>query len=120
MRKSNQLQKIKSKHHVAKAIINAAGVASMNLALTTPENVTDRLIRTNLIGTIYCCQLFAPFLIKNKTGSIVNFSTIAVPIGLRGESVYVASKAGVEDFQSPSHVRCQILIFALIASLLDQ
>lgn len=91
-------KKIKSKHHVAKAIINAAGVASMNLALTTPENVTDRLIRTNLIGTIHCCQLFAPFLIKNKTGSIVNFSTIAVPIGLRGESVYVASKAGVEGF----------------------
>ena len=28
----------------------------------------------------------------------MNFSTIAVPIGLRGESVYVASKAGVEGF----------------------
>tara|TARA_B100001250_G_scaffold371355_1_gene356112 strand:- start:168 stop:518 length:351 start_codon:yes stop_codon:yes gene_type:complete len=37
-------------------------------------------------------------MIKNKWGSIINFSTIAVPIGLKGESVYVASKAGVEGF----------------------
>ena len=37
-------------------------------------------------------------LIKNKGGRIINFSTIAVHIGLKGESVYVASKAGVEGF----------------------
>ena len=91
-------KKIKKRHHKARALINAAGVASMNLALTTPSSVTERLIQTNLIGTIYCCQLFAPFLIKNKSASIVNFSTIAVPIGLKGESIYVASKAGVEGF----------------------
>ena len=91
-------KKIKSRHNKACALINAAGIASMNLALTTPSSLTERLIQTNLIGTIYCCQLFAPFLIKNKSGSIVNFSTIAVPMGLKGESVYVASKAGVEGF----------------------
>ena len=91
-------KKIKSKHKKASALINAAGIASMNLALTTPSKVTESLIQTNLLGTIFCCQLFAPFLIKNKSGSIVNFSTIAVPIGLRGESIYVASKAGVEGF----------------------
>ena len=37
-------------------------------------------------------------LIKNKGGRIINFSTIAVHIGLKGESVYAASKAGVESF----------------------
>ena len=70
----------------------------MNLALTTPSKVTERIIQTNLIGTIYCSQLFSPFLIKNEGGAIINFSTIAVPIGLKGESIYVASKAGVEGF----------------------
>ena len=29
-------------------------------------------------------------------GTFINFSTIAVPIALKGESIYVASKAGVE------------------------
>lgn len=89
---------LKDKHTKASALINAAGIASMNLALTTPSKVTERIIQTNLIGTIYCSQLFSPFLIKNEGGAIINFSTIAVPIGLKGESIYVASKAGVEGF----------------------
>jgi 3-oxoacyl-[acyl-carrier protein] reductase len=80
------------------ALVNAAGIASMNLAITTPPNISRNIISTNLLGTIYCCQLFAPFMIRNKSGSIVNFSTIAVALGLKGESIYAASKAGVEGF----------------------
>ncbi len=81
-----------------KAFINAAGVASMNMALTTDENTVQRLIQTNLVGTIYCCQLFAPIMLRQKYGSFINFSTIAVALALKGESVYAASKAGVETF----------------------
>jgi 3-oxoacyl-[acyl-carrier protein] reductase len=79
-------------------VINAAGIASMNLAVTTPPSMTQKLIQTNLIGTIHCCQLFAPLMIRRKAGSIINFSTIAVALGLKGESIYAASKAGVEGF----------------------
>jgi 3-oxoacyl-[acyl-carrier protein] reductase len=91
-------QKIRKKGCSITALINAAGIASMNLALLTPKQTTQNLIQTNLIGTIYCCQIFAPLIIQNKSGSIVNFSSIAVPIGLKGESVYVASKSGIEGF----------------------
>ena len=70
----------------------------MNLALMTPKNVTEKIIRTNLMGTIFSCQIFSPLLIRNKGGRIINFSTIAAHIGLKGESVYVASKSGVEGF----------------------
>ena len=80
------------------AIINCAGIASMNLALTTPPKITEQIIKTNLIGTIFSNQIFAPLLIRNKWGRIIKFSTIAVTLALKGESVYVASKAGVEAF----------------------
>lgn len=80
------------------AVINAAGVASMNLAVTTDESTVQKLIQTNLVGTIYCCQLFAPILLRQKSGSFINFSTIAVALALKGESIYAASKAGVEVF----------------------
>jgi 3-oxoacyl-[acyl-carrier protein] reductase len=80
------------------ALINAAGIASMNLALTTPPESAQKTIGTNLLGTIYTNQCFAPLIVRAGGGSIVNFSTIAVSIGLEGESVYVASKAGVEAF----------------------
>lgn len=79
-------------------LVNAAGIASMNLAITTPQSVAQKIINTNLLGTIYCCQLIAPLMLRHKHGSIINFSTIAVALGLKGESIYAASKAGVEGF----------------------
>jgi 3-oxoacyl-[acyl-carrier protein] reductase len=79
-------------------LVNAAGIASMNMAVTTPQTVVQKIINTNLIGTIYCCQLIAPLMLRSKQGSIINFSTIAVALGLKGESIYAASKAGVEGF----------------------
>lgn len=91
-------QKLKRDGAKVTGLINAAGIASMNLAVTTPQSVARTIINTNLLGTIYCCQLIAPLILRNKQGSIINFSTIAVALGLKGESIYAASKAGVEGF----------------------
>lgn len=79
-------------------LVNAAGIASMNLAIMTPATTVAKIINTNLVGTINVNQAFANSLIRNKSGSIVNFSTIAVRLALAGESIYAASKAGVEVF----------------------
>lgn len=91
-------QKLRKEKRVLEGVVNAAGIASMNLAVTTPPSMTQKLIQTNLVGTIHCCQVFAPLMIRRKKGSIINFSTIAVALGLKGESIYAASKAGVEGF----------------------
>jgi 3-oxoacyl-[acyl-carrier protein] reductase len=89
---------LKKKGVIVEGLINAAGIASMNLAVTTPPSVSQNIVNINLLGTIYCCQLIAPLMLRNKTGTIINFSTIAVALGLKGESIYAASKAGVEGF----------------------
>jgi 3-oxoacyl-[acyl-carrier protein] reductase len=94
----NASQKIKLMKQPIKAVINAAGVASLNLAVTTDKLTVQKLIQINLVGTIYCCQLFAPIMLRQKNGCFVNFSTLAVALALKGESVYAASKAGVESF----------------------
>ena len=94
----NAVREVKQLKKPIKAFINAAGVASMNMAVTTDEKTVQKLIQTNLVGTIYCCQLFAPIMLRQKHGSFINFSTIAVALALKGESVYAASKAGVESF----------------------
>ena len=91
-------QSLRKEKREIEGLVNAAGIASMNLAVTTPPSMTQKLIQTNLAGTIQCCQLFAPLMIRKKAGSIINFSTIAVTLGLKGESIYAASKAGVEGF----------------------
>ena len=91
-------------------IINAAGAASMNLLLTTPPQSMARIVNTNLLGTMYCCAEASKLLIRTagksgtqadspeRGGRIVNFSSSAAPLALMGESVYAASKAGVETF----------------------
>ena len=94
----NASKEVKRMRKPVKAFINAAGVASMNMAVTTDESTVQKLIQTNLVGTIYCCQLFAPLMLRQRQGSFINFSTIAVALALKGESVYAASKAGVESF----------------------
>lgn len=89
---------VKGLRQPVRALVNAAGIASMNLALTTPAATAARIVTTNLLGTIYCCQQFTPLMVRNKAGVVLNFSTIAVALGLKGESIYAASKAGVEGF----------------------
>jgi 3-oxoacyl-[acyl-carrier protein] reductase len=89
---------LKSEKIPISGLINAAGIASMNLAITTPPSVAKEIIGINLLGTIYCSQIFSPTMIRNQGGNIINFSTIAVALGLKGEAIYAASKAGVEGF----------------------
>lgn len=80
------------------ALINAAGIASMNLVLTTPPETARRIFETNALGTIYACQAMGRLLARRRQGRIINFSTIAVSLALKGEAVYAASKAAVESF----------------------
>ena len=94
----NASREVKRMKKIVKVFINAAGVASMNMAITTDKATVQKLIQTNLMGTIYCCQLFAPIMLRQKYGIFINFSSIAVALALKGESVYAASKAGIESF----------------------
>jgi len=79
-------------------LINAAGIASLNLTLFMTKKSIQNIIDTNLVGTIYMSKLITPLMIRNKKGFIINFSTIAVPLAMKGEAIYVASKAGIEGF----------------------
>ena len=79
-------------------LVNAAGIASLNLAVLTPPEKVESIVRVNLVGTIFACQAFSPLMVRAKHGSIINFSSIAVSLGFSGEAVYAASKAGVESF----------------------
>ena len=91
-------RRLLSEGHEILGVINAAGIASMNLALMSPPSQVEKLVQVNLLGTVYVSQAFAPLMIRRKYGRIINFSTIAVPLGLPGEAAYAASKAGVEAF----------------------
>ena len=80
------------------ALINNAGMASMNHYLLTPLSTVDKLFKTNFFGTFLCSREAAKIMQKKKKGRIINLSTVAVPLNLDGEAIYASSKSAVELF----------------------
>ena len=78
-------------------MINNAGIAAMNHIMLTPMDAATDIIKTNLLGTFIFIREVSKVMARQKWGRVVNISTIAVPLSLEGESVYVASKAAVEN-----------------------
>ncbi len=77
-------------------LVNNAGAASMNALLLTPAATAERLLRVNYLGAFHCLQAVGKVMVRQRTGRIVNVTTVAVPLSLEGEAAYVASKAAVE------------------------
>lgn len=79
------------------ALVNNAGIASMNHAMLTPLDTVERVLRTNVAGTFLFCREAARLMQRAGQGRIVNFTSAAVPWKLEGEAIYAASKAAVES-----------------------
>lgn len=77
-------------------LINCAGIAAMNHTLLTPTAKAREVLDTNVTGSFIVTREVARLMMRQKHGRIVNFSTVAVPLRLEGESIYAASKAAVE------------------------
>jgi 3-oxoacyl-[acyl-carrier protein] reductase len=79
------------------ALLNNAGIASMNHVLLTPLATVESIFRTNVFGTFLFARECAKVMARRKVGRIVNFATVAMPLNLEGEAAYAASKAAVES-----------------------
>lgn len=78
------------------ALINNAGVASMNAFALTPPETFRKLFGINVEGTYLFCQKALGLLKRSAAPNIINMTTVAVPLKLEGESIYAASKSAVE------------------------
>lgn len=88
-------KEVKKKYGRIDNLINNAGIASMNHSLLTPMKTINNVLNTNVIGTFLFIREVAKIMSFKKKGRIVNFSTVAVPMKLEGEAIYVASKAAI-------------------------
>jgi 3-oxoacyl-[acyl-carrier protein] reductase len=76
-------------------LINSAGIAAMNHALLTPMKTVEKILATNVAGTFLLCREGAKLMQRRRSGRIVNFGSVAMPLRLEGEAIYAASKAAV-------------------------
>lgn len=79
------------------ALINNAGIASMNHFALTPLSTAHSIFSTNFFGSFLFCREVVKVMMRANKGRIVNFTTVATPLRLEGEAMYAASKAAVES-----------------------
>jgi 3-oxoacyl-[acyl-carrier protein] reductase len=76
-------------------LVNNSGVTKDGLLLRMTDAQWDEVVDTNLKGVFHCCRAVARTLLKQKSGRIVNVTSVVGVIGNPGQANYVASKAGV-------------------------
>jgi 3-oxoacyl-[acyl-carrier protein] reductase len=79
-------------------LVNNAGISKDNLLLRMSVEQWNEVINTNLNSVFYMTKLVMRPMMKAKTGSIINMSSIIGEMGNAGQSSYAASKAGVIGF----------------------
>ena len=88
-------EKVKRDHGRVDILVNSAGSAHRSPAEDFPEDRFDFIIALNLKGTYLCCQAFGRVMLEQKSGSIINLSSIGSFVGYPWASAYLASKGGV-------------------------
>ena len=76
-------------------LVNNAGITKDNIILRMKDDDWNTVINTNLNGTYNCCKIVAKYMVKQRSGKIINISSIVAKIGNIGQTNYAASKAGI-------------------------
>ena len=76
-------------------LVNNAGVTRDGLLMKMSEEDFDKVVDTNLKGTFNCIRFVTRTMLRQKSGHIINMSSVVGVVGNAGQANYAASKAGV-------------------------
>ena len=79
-------------------LINNAGISYVGLLHEMSYEDWERVISTNLSAAFYCSKLAIPYMLKKKSGKILNISSVWGEYGASTEAAYSASKGGLNAF----------------------
>jgi 3-oxoacyl-[acyl-carrier protein] reductase len=79
-------------------LINNAGIMKDGLLMRMSEDDWDLVLRVNLKGVFNCTQAVIRSMIKERSGRVVNISSVVGQMGNAGQTNYAASKAGIMGF----------------------
>ena len=76
-------------------LVNNAGIPGGGALAGLSYRQIDEVVRTNLLGTMYCTRAFWPGLLERRRGHVVNVASLAGRFAAPGASVYTATKHAV-------------------------
>lgn len=77
-------------------VVNSAGLGVIGAVEEVPMELAKRVFETNYFGTMRVCQAVIPSMRKQRSGCIINISSIGGEVGLPFRGIYSASKFAVE------------------------
>ena len=89
------LDAVVKEHGHLDILVNNAGITRDNLLMKMSEEDFDAVIQTNLKGVFNCTRHIARQMLKQKSGHIINISSVSGVLGNAGQANYCAAKAGV-------------------------
>jgi NAD(P)-dependent dehydrogenase (short-subunit alcohol dehydrogenase family) len=93
--KWDDVVKIQKKLDRFDVLVNCAGVNIRKAALDLNTEEYKKIINVNQVGTFNCCKAFGSVMVENKSGSIINMSSINGHIGMKKQVGYASSKGAV-------------------------
>ena len=79
-------------------LVNNAGITRDGLLMRMKEEDWDAVIETNLKGVFLCTKAVIRGMMKQRTGRIINMTSVVGVMGNAGQANYAAAKAGVIGF----------------------
>lgn len=76
-------------------LVNNAGITKDMILMRMKEEEFDSVIDVNLKGTFYCIKYASNYMLKQRSGKIINMSSVVGITGNAGQANYAASKAGI-------------------------
>jgi len=92
------LEQLKTLEKIPNVLINNAGITKDQLFLRMKDEDWDEVINSNLTSVFNITKLFIKSMVKNRSGKIINISSVAGLMGNPGQVNYSASKAGLVGF----------------------
>ena len=94
----NCMEQIKTQEKIPNVLINNAGITKDQLFLRMKDEDWDEVINSNLTGVFNITKLFIKSMVKDRSGKIINISSVAGLMGNPGQVNYSSSKAGLGGF----------------------
>lgn len=120
-------QAVRQEFGMADVLVNNAGISHIGLLSDMSLEEWNRVIQVNLTSLFCCCKHAVPDMVRQKSGAILNISSVWGNVGASCEVAYSASKGGVNGFTralakelAPSGIRVNAIACGVIDTQMNQ